>query len=35
MEIEDIPATFNGIILTIDKKNGKTIAIERLSRKSL
>lgn len=35
MEIEDMPATLNGIILTIDKKNGKTMAIQRFSKKSL
>lgn len=36
MEIEDdLPATINGIILTIDALSGKALSIERFSKKSL
>jgi len=35
MEIEDLPATLNGVFLTIDKSSGKALSIERISRKSL
>lgn len=35
LEIEDLPATLNGVLLTIDKKTGKTISIKRISKKSL
>ncbi|HAK46313.1 MAG TPA: TIGR00282 family metallophosphoesterase [Spirochaeta sp.] len=35
MEIEDVPATLNGVLLTIDKKSGKALSIERISKKSL
>ncbi len=35
MEIEDIPATMNGVLLTIDKNNGKTLNIQRINEKSL
>ena len=35
MEIEDIPATINGVLITIDKTSGKALSIERIKRKSL
>lgn len=35
MEIEDLPATLNGVILKIDINTGKTISIKRISKKSL
>ena len=35
MEIEDMPATLNGVLLTIDKASGQTKAIQRISKKSL
>ena len=35
MEIEDLPATINGVCLTIDADSGKTLSIERISMKSL
>ena len=35
MEIEDLPATINGVLVTIDKNSGKAVSIERISRKSL
>ena len=35
MEIENLPATLNGVLITIDKKTGKSLSIERISKKSL
>ncbi|MDC7228136.1 MAG: TIGR00282 family metallophosphoesterase [Spirochaetales bacterium] len=35
MEIEDLPATLNGVLITINKTTGKATGIERISEKSL
>ncbi len=35
MEIEDLPATLNGVLITIDKNNGKAVSIDRFSEESL
>ena len=35
MEIEDVPATIHGALITIDRNSGKAVEIERIVRKSL
>jgi hypothetical protein len=35
MEIEDLPADFHGLLLTIDKKSGKTKSTKLINQKSI